>query len=301
MIFITGASGNVGRAVVEYLRTREVPFRIGSRTINSVIYQDGIEVVPFDFLQESTFHSAVHGCNAVFLLRPPAISNMRKTLNLFLDVSRSQGIQHVVFVSVAGAANNPIVPHHAVEQHLRQGGKGWTILRPNFFAQNLGDAYRDDIVKDDRIFVPAGAGRIAFIDVRDIAKVAVNVLINPIPHQEKTYTLSGSESLSFANVASILSKEMGRTIVYEPASILSYFFHLLRRKMPMAQVLVQTILHIGLRFGQAETIDDTLAKLLGHSPSTLYTYIHDYRELWLKSEALTQPSEDLIINRVKTL
>ncbi len=284
MIFVTGASGNVGRAVIDCLRTCKVPFRIGSRTANSVIYQDGIEIVPFDFLQENTFQSAVHGCNAVFLLRPPAISNMHETLNLFLDVSRSQGIQHVVFVSVAGAANNPIVPHHAVEQHLRQGSKGWTILRPNFFAQNLGDAYRDDIVKDDRIFVPAGAGRVAFIDVRDIAKVAVNILIDPIPHQEKTYTLSGSESLSFTNVASILSKEMGRMIVYQPASILGYFSHLLRLKMPMEQILVQTILHIGLRFGQAETIDDTLAKLLGHPPSTLYNYIHDYRELWLKTD-----------------
>ena len=284
MIFVTGASGNVGREVVKCLRARKVPFRIGSRTANSVIYQDGIEVVPFDFLQESTFQAAVHGCNAVFLLRPPAISNMRKTLNLFLDVSRSQGVQQVVFVSVAGAANNPIVPHYAVEQHLRQGSKGWTILRPGFFAQNLGDAYRDDIVQDDRIFVPAGAGRVAFIDVRDIAKVAVKALIDPIPHQEKAYTLSGSESLSFSNVASILSKELGRTIVYQPASILGYFFHLLCRKMPLEQVFVQTILHIGLRFGQAETIDDTLTKLLGHSPYTLYNYIQDYRELWVKTD-----------------
>ena len=171
MILITGASGNIGKTVVECLRTHQAAFRIGSRKPNAVS-QDGAEIVPFNFLDASTFRSAVQGCDAVFLLRPPAISDTRKTLNPFIDVARSQGVQHIVFVSVAGAADNPLVPHHAVEQHL-QGTEGWTILRPGFFAQNLGDAYRDDIVQDDRIFLPAGAGRVAFIDGRDIAEVAV--------------------------------------------------------------------------------------------------------------------------------
>ncbi|MGV0028591.1 NmrA family NAD(P)-binding protein [Phormidesmis priestleyi] len=283
MIFVTGASGNVGTAVVECLRTRQVPFRIGSRKLTSIVSEAGIESVPFDFLDVSTFRSAVRGCNAVFLLRPPAISDTQTTLNPFLDVAREEGVQHVVFVSVAGAADNPIVPHHAVEQHLRQG-KGWTILRPGFFAQNLGDAYRDDIVQDDRIFVPAGAGRVAFIDVRDLAEVAVNALVDPKPHQEQSYTLTGAESLTFAEVASILSDQLGRAIAYDPASVLGYCWHLFRRRMPPAQILVQTILHVGLRFGQAETVDATLGKILGHPPRTMRDYVHDYRNLWLKPD-----------------
>lgn len=283
MILITGASGNIGTTVVECLRARQAPFRIGSRKPNSVS-QDGAEIVPFDFLNASTFRSAVQGCNAVFLLRPPAISDTRKTLNSFLDVARSQGVQHIVFVSVAGAADNPLVPHHAVEQHLRQKSEGWTILRPGFFAQNLGDAYRDDIVQDDRIFLPAGAGRVAFIDGRDIAEVAVNVLINPASHQAQIYTLTGSESLSFVEVATALSDELGRAIVYQPASVPGYFSHLFRRKMPLEQILVQTILHVGLRFGQAEAVDNTLAKLLGHPPRKLRDYVRDYRDLWLKTD-----------------
>lgn len=282
MILITGASGNIGTIVVECLRTRQAAFRIGSRKPNAVS-QDGAEIVPFDFLDASTFRSAVQGCDAVFLLRPPAISDTRKTLNPFIDVARSQGVQHIVFVSVAGAADNPLVPHHAVEQHLRQEPKGWTILRPGFFAQNLGDAYRDDIVQDDRVFLPAGAGRVAFIDGRDIAEVAANVLVDPLPDQAQIYTLTGAESLSFLEVASVLSDELGRTIVYQPASIPGYFFHLLRRRMPMAQILVQTLLHVGLRFGQAEAVDNTLAKLLGHSPRRLHDYVRDYRDLWLKT------------------
>jgi uncharacterized protein YbjT (DUF2867 family) len=281
MIFVTGASGNVGSAVVNCLRVRQLSVRIGSRKLNSIPAQDGIETVRFDFQDASTYQSAVQGCKAIFLLRPPAIADTRSTLNPFLDVARSEGVRQIVFVSVAGAADNPLVPHHAVEQHLKQK-TDWTILRPGFFAQNLGDAYRDDIVQDDRIFVPAGAGRVAFIDVRDLAEVAVNALTNPSSHQAQIYTLTGAEALTFTEVTSILSDEMGRTIVYEPASVLGYCSHLLRRRMPFAQVLVQTILHVGLRFGQAETVD-TLEKILGHRPRTMRDYVHDYRDLWFKA------------------
>lgn len=282
MIFVTGASGNVGSAVVDCLRVRQIPVRIGSRRLNSIPAQDGIETVQFNFQDASTYQSAIQGCKAIFLLRPPAIADTRSTLNPFVDIARSEGVQQIVFISVAGAADNPLVPHHAVEQHLKQK-TDWTILRPGFFAQNLGDAYRDDIVQDDRIFVPAGAGRVAFIDVRDLAEVAVNALTNPSLHQAQIYTLTGAEALTFTEVTSILSEEMGRTIVYEPASVPGYCSHLLRRRMPFAQVLVQTILHVGLRFGQAETVDDTLEKILGHRPHTMRDYVHDYRDLWLKA------------------
>ncbi|MDX2239963.1 MAG: NAD(P)H-binding protein [Leptolyngbyaceae cyanobacterium bins.302] len=283
MIFITGASGNVGTAVVQALQTRQVPLRIGSRKPDAVMAQDQIEVVPFDFLDAATFSTAVRGCQAVFLLRPPAISNTRETLNVLIDVARTEGIQSIVFVSVAGAADRPWVPHHAVEQCLQQGSSGWTILRPGFFAQNFGDAYREDIVQLDRVIVPAGKGRVAFIDARDIAQVAAKILLDPAPHHAKIYTLTGSEALSFAAAAQMLSEVLERTIAYDAASIPGYGWHLLRRKLPLAQILVQTVLHVGLRFGQAESVDPALAQLLEHPPRTLQDYFQDHRELWLRS------------------
>lgn len=280
MILVTGGSGNVGSAVVNDLRARRIPFRIGGRKPDTTGARDGVEAVAFNFRDPNTFQPAVRGCNAVFLLRPPAISNTRKTLNPFVDVARAEGVRQIVFISVAGAADNPLVPHHAVEQHLRHGPEGWTIVRPGFFAQNLGDTYRADIIQDNRIFVPAGRGRVAFVDVRDVADVAINALIDPASHQGQTYTLTGSEPLSFANAAEILSRETARDIRYQPASIPAYCVHLRRRGMPFAQVLVQAILHVGIRFGQAETVNETLPSLLGCPPRTLHEYVRDYRSLW---------------------
>ncbi len=279
MVFVTGSSGNVGAAVVASLRARGADVRVGVRALRGD-RPDDPGAVAFDFLDPGTFDAAVRGCAAVFLMRPPAIARMWTTLVPFVDAARAARVRQIVFLSVAGAGRNPVVPHHAVETHLRRGPAGWTILRPGFFAQNLGDAYRADIVDDGRLFVPAGAGRVAFVDVRDVAEVAADALLDPAAHRGQAYTLTGPEAVSFADAAAALTRETGRTIRYEPAGIVAYARHLRRRGLPSAQVLVQTLLHVGLRFGQAEAVDPTLARLLGHAPRTLAAYVHDHRSLW---------------------
>lgn len=286
-ILVTGATGNVGREVVVALRARAAPIRLAARPGGARPTSDGVQHAPFDFLDPATYRAAVAGCRAVFLLRPPAIANTKATLNRFIDVARDEGVGQIVFVSVAGAANNPLVPHHAVERHLQRSPDGWTILRPGFFAQNFESAYRRDILADDRVYVPAGGGRVAFIDTRDLAAVAADALLNPAPHARRAYTLTGPAALSFTDVAAFLATELGRPIRYEPVGIVGYVRHLLGQGLPLTQALVQAVLHVGLRFGQAGTVDPTLARLLAGPPRTMAAYVHDRREMWLPVSART--------------
>jgi len=240
-----------------------------------------VQAVPLDFRDPRTFEAAVVGCSELFLLRPPAISNTAQTLNPFIDVARARGVGHVVFLSVAGAGQNKIVPHHAVEVHLALRGADWTVLRPGFFAQNLEAAYLQDIREDDRLYVPAGRARVAFVDVRDVAEVAASALLEPSVHVGRAYTLTGAEALTFEAVAELLSNAIGRSIRYVPATALGYLWHLHRRGLPVAQALVQTLLHVGLRFGQAEDIDPTLESLLDRTPRTMRDYLYDLRATWV--------------------
>lgn len=282
MIFVTGASGNVGTHVVRELRRGGILFRIGERTaaVPALPDQGLPQTVRFDFLDATTYAPAVAGCSAVFLLRPPPIADTRKTLNVFIDAARHAGVSQVVFVSVAGASHNPLVPHHAVEQHLRAGPPGWTILQPGFFMQNLGDAYRQDIRDDKRLYVPAGDARVAFLDARDLAEVAVMALLSPLAHIGKTYQLTGPDALSFFQVAQALTRELGGFIEYQSASVFGYAKHLHRRGLPLAQITVQTLLHVGLRFGQAQEVGEELARLLERAPRRLANYVQDHRGLW---------------------
>jgi len=264
VILVTGATGNVGRAVMRALVARGVSVRAATREPTTIEGLRDVTTVRLDFTDPSTFDAA-DGVRAVFLVRPPAISDTKHTLVPFIDEARRRGVEQVVFLSVAGAAHNILVPHHAVERHLAPT-RGWTILRPGFFAQNLEDAYRRDIIDDDRIFVPAGRGRVAFVDVRDIGDLAAMIFESSANHDREAYTLTGSEAIGFTETAARLSESIGRPIRYQPASVIGYLAHLRRRGLPWAQAGVQTVLHAGLRFGQAERVDPTLARLLGRPP-----------------------------------
>ena len=281
-VLVTGATGNVGRAVVGALQQTGARIRVAGSDPERLraSFGDSIATAHLDFYRPETFAAVLANCDCLFLMRPPAISKVRRTLLPFLDVAHMMGVRQVVFLSVQGADKNPLVPHHAVEQYLRAGPIPWTLLRPGFFAQNLGDAYRRDISRNGRIYVPAGAARVAFIDVRDIAQVAAMALLQPSVHKGQAYHLTGPAAVAFREVAQLLSKALKRPIRYEPASVLGYMLHLLSQNRPLGQAAVQTILHVGLRFGQAETIDPTLERLLGHPGRTLAEYIQDYAELF---------------------
>ncbi len=280
MILVTGASGNIGSALVRTLRERNATFRVAERDTPI----DDRTSVRLNFLDPSSFAAAVDGCHAVFLLRPPAIARMKPTLNAFVDVARAAGVAHIVFVSVSGADRNPIVPHHAVEQHLQAGRRDWTILRPGFFAQNLIDAYRRDIVEDDRIYVPAGAARVSFIDARDIADVAATALFDPGSHRGCAYSLNGPDCLSFAEVAAILTGALDRAIEYVPASTLAYMAHLAKHGVPVMQIVVQTLLHVALRTGSAGPANTVLADLLGRPPRSMLEFVHDHVSRWARAD-----------------
>lgn len=285
-ILVTGALGNVGTPVVHGLLERGATVRAADIAIEPMRerFGDAVETVHLDLTDASTFEAAADGVDRMFLIRPPAISRVGPTLNAFVDVAAERGVQHVVFSSVAGAESNSIVPHHKVETHLQAGDVAWTMLRPGFFAQNIGSAYRIDIVEDDRVYVPAGQGLVAFIDTRDLGEVAAIVLTED-GHGGKGYHLTGPEAISFDQLAALLSDVLGRTIRYEPAGILGYVRHLRRQGLVIPQAVVQTILHTGLRRGDAEPVTDELPMLLGRPARTVRQYVEDHAELWARPAA----------------
>lgn len=282
-MLVMGATGNVGGATLRALRERGIPVRSAVARVMGAASEPGVEPVELDVFRPETFGRAVDGIGGLFLLRPPPVSKVGPTLNALTEAAVAAGVDHIVFSSVAGADTNRVVPHHRVETHLRDHAPSWTVLRPGFFAQNLADAYRQDIVDDDRIHLPAGDGRVAFIDTRDIGAVAAAVFADPLPHGGRGYTLTGPRAVTFDDVASMLTTTLGRTVVYEPASILGYARHLRRRRLPLAQIAVQTVLHTGLRRGDAETVDPTLERLLGRKGRTIEDYVREHAATWCRS------------------
>lgn len=286
-ILVTGAAGNVGREVVRALLSRGAGVVAAGHDEDRVhgLFGDEVPTARLDFLDRATWPAAVEGAGHLFLMRPPAISDVASSLNPFVDFARERGVDHVVFLSVAGAGENKVVPHRKVEDHLRGRGDRFTNLRPGFFAQNIGSAYRRDIARDDRIYVPAGRRRpVNWIDARDIAEVAALVLADPEAHRGEDYTLTGPGPVPWSEVTDALTSALGRPIRYEPASVLGYMRHLSRGGLPRGAIVVQTILHFLLRFGHGTTEDPTLERLLGRPGRSVREYIAEHADLWAHAQ-----------------
>ena len=279
-VVVTGATGNVGRHVAQGLIDEGVRVRIAARDPQraQAIFP-AAEVARFEFGDESTYPGTFDGARALFLVRPPQITAVKKQIVPAIEAARSAGVPHVVFLSLQGADQNPVAPHRRIEDELKADGPAWTFLRPSFFMQNLSTTHRLDIAENDEVFVPAGRGRTSFVDTRDIADVAVRVLTEA-GHENRAYELTGSEALTYQQIASILTTVLGREIRYANPSPLRFWRRMRSRGVAPGYVLVMIALYTVCRLGLASRVTPEMERLLGRAPRTFREFARDHAGAW---------------------
>lgn len=288
-ILITGATGNVGREIINLLHKAGYPVRAGVVSIEEA--QQLPVVVPweiFDFTNPATYPAAFADVEKMFLMRPPHITNIQRDIEPVLTYAAQAGVKHIVFLSLLGAEKNSFVPHAKIEKCLLTGPVPYTLLRCGFFMQNLSTTHRQDIQEHSDIFIPAGQGKTAFIDVRDIAAAAAKILTEP-GHEQQAYPLTGSEAFDYHEVARFMSQALGRPITYSNPSLPRFVWRFWRRGYPLRYVSVVAAIYITTRFGAAATITPHLRELLGREPISLTQFIHDYASTWTIDEACRMP------------
>ncbi len=282
-VFVTGATGIVGSAVLEELERRGEPVIAGVRDPASRDWSGSVTPRRFDFgLPAAQLEQAMEGADRLFLMRPPAIADVQATLFPLIDAANRLGLRQIVFLSLQGVQANRNTPHHAVEQYLRRTGSPYTFLRPNFFMQNLATTYAADIREKGRIFVPAGSARTAFIDARDIGRVAATVLTGP-DHLRRAYTLSGEQSLTYRDVARVMADVLGRPIVYARPTEAEYLERLRDEGRPEDYIAVQKMIHRVVRLNVSALPNRSIQRLTGRPATHLAEFVADYREVWERS------------------
>jgi uncharacterized protein YbjT (DUF2867 family) len=281
-VLVTGATGSVGRYVAEALLHAGERVRVTLRS--SQVAPEGTEGVPFDFEDATTWAAAMDGVDRVFLMRPPAIADVDRVIAPFVATMAQQPLRQVAVLSLMGV--NPAMPHWRLEKAVRAAGVPWVMLRPSFFMQNLETAYRGDVVEHDRIRLPAAHSRTSFVDTRDVAAVAAETLLHPGAHRAATYTITGAEALTWAEVAAVLSAELGRPIRYEAIPLRIARSEMQRAELPAAYVNVQLLIHVVARLGLAARVSATLPGLPGRRPGSLRSYVHDRRDCWAREDTV---------------
>lgn len=219
-ILITGATGNVGRQVVNQLVNRGADVRALVRDPARANLPAGVQTVQGDLLDVDALRRAFEGVSTLFLLNAVVPDEFTQAL-LALNLAREAGIKRVVYLSVIHSDRYLNVPHFAgkfgVERMLEQMGFGATILRPAYFMDN--DHSIKDVVRNYGVYpMPIGSKGLAMVDVRDIAEVAAIELLRrerasePLPLAR--INLVGPDTLTGDAVAALWSAALGRTVAY---------------------------------------------------------------------------------------
>ena len=225
-ILVTGATGTVGSEVVKQLASSD---QRGQSVIRAAIHSQNkadkfksdnktVEIVNFDYNKPDTIADALDHINTLFLVTLPA-PNMANISSSLVKEAKKNGVKYIVKLSVMKADAEPGFTvgrlHRQEEKIIEESGIPYTFLRPTSFMQSFVNFYSQTIKTQNAFYVHAGDVKFSFVDVRDIAAVAVKLLTkNGSQHKNKAYGLTGQEALSYTQAAEILSKETGKKIFY---------------------------------------------------------------------------------------
>ena len=219
-ILVTGATGRVGRNVVQQLTQRGARVRVLTRDPAKADFGGSVEVVKGDLLDIDALRAAFSGIRTLFLLNAVTGDEFTQAI-IILNVARAAGVERVVYLSVFDADRAVNVPHFAVkygaERMLEAMGFSATILRPSYFIDN--EVMIRDVIVNHAVYpMPIGSKGVAMVDARDIAEVAAIELIRrdqaPGKLPIETINLVGPDTLTGADAAAIWTEVLGRPVAY---------------------------------------------------------------------------------------
>jgi len=219
-ILVTGATGTVGRNVIEQLVKRGADVRALVRDPGKANFPPSVSVVRGDLLDVESMRSALAGVSTLFLLNAVVPDEFTQAL-IALNLAREAGVNRVVYLSVIHSDLYVNVPHFAgkfgVERMIEQMGFSATILRPAYFINN--DLTVKDVVTGYGVYpMPIGSKGLAMVDPRDVGEIAAIALIRrdqakgPLPLER--INVVGPDTLTGTEIAAIWSDLLGRPIAY---------------------------------------------------------------------------------------
>ncbi len=278
MILVTGASGANGQEVLKALSERGVSAKAMMRSADKARdLPHGVTAVVGNFDDDTSLASALVGIERAFLLTPSTEHAEAQQLR-FVQAARRAGVRHVVKLSQFAASPDSPVRflryHAAAEQAIRDSGMDWTFLRPNLFMQGMLQ-FAGMIRDKGMIAAPIGDARVSVVDVRDNAAVAAAALTED-GHAGRTYTLTGPEALTHADMAAKLSAATGRPIAFADASEDDMRHAMAALKMPDWQIdgLIEDYAHY--RRGEAAVIATGIRDATGRAPRAFDDFARDY-------------------------
>ena len=278
MIFLTGVTGKIGGETAKHLIAEGASLRALVRDDAKAadLKAAGVELVVGDIADADAVNKGLDGAEKAFLLLPNG-EHQEANEKRFTDLAVAAGIKHLVKMSSMEAVADAETPipraHWASEEHIRASGLSWTMVKPNFFMQNL--LTSAGAIKEQRkFFLPMGDGKTGMADGRDIGAVCAEVLTGD-GHVGQSYDITGPEILTFYDVADRFSEVLGEKVEYDPMPLDQFRERMTGILEPWhlnaVCELFREIAEIGL-----DHTTDAFKELIGRDPISVKQFIQDH-------------------------
>ena len=284
-ILVTGATGQLGKAVTESLlkKTNAASISILVRDADKALEfkEAGVNVHKGDYDDYSALIAAFRGIDKLYLVSGNDIPNRLKQHENVIKAAKEAGVNHIVYTSFQRkneSASSPIAfiedAHLKTEAALKNSGLTYTILEHGLYADIIPFFTGEKLMETKTIFLPAGDGKTAFALRTDMAEAGANILLDDTgKYDNKSIEITGNEALSWSDIAGMISTITSSHINYVSPTVAEFNSALNNAGAPeeIAQMLGGFNLAIGE--GAFENVTSDLENILGRAPKTVYAFL----------------------------
>ncbi|MXV17254.1 SDR family oxidoreductase [Hufsiella ginkgonis] len=277
MILVTGASGHLGSAVIDFLLQKvpasQLAVLVRSEEKGTAFKEKGITVRTGDYLDKDSLVTAFNGVEKLLFISSSAL-NGRKAQHLnVVSAAQQAGVKFIAYTGVATTKTSGsafqwfLDDHFDTDQAIRESGITYALLHHTLYADFL-PVFTGPKAADTGIRLPAGNGAVPFAARTDMAEAAANV-ITGAAHENKEYNIGLPVSYSFAEVAKLLSEVSGKEVSYTdiPADAFKAFLESIH--LPEEAIAVSVGFIAAIKANELDTPSGDLRQLLGREPKSL--------------------------------
>lgn len=285
-VLITGATGKSGSAAIDELLKMGYPVRALVHQLDERSAQlaaKGVEVVAGDLLNLDDISAAMQGVDTAYLCYPVLVPGVLQATAYFAIAAKENGLKGIVNMSQISARreakSNAAQDHWAGEQLLNATGIPTVHLKPTFFDDWF--LYIRDLIREDNeLALPFGDGRWAPVDSADLGRVVAEVATNIDAYAGQILKLYGPQEYSVAEMAAVISTELGRTIRYQPVTIAEFFER--NAKRPASEHFIQHVTHVAEDCvnGIFAGTNDLIETITGQQPETLAAFFRKNKSVF---------------------
>ena len=280
-ILVIGATGSVGFEVAKLLSDSNDPVKIAVRDPERAksINLKNAELIHFEYQNPDTFKSAFEDVEKLLIVSPPSYLNLQDIVIKAIDSAIEKGAKRIVNISALSAESERDKPMKQIEDHIQRSGVDFVILRPNCYMQNFKDLFRNLIIQENQISIPAHNAKTSFIDIRDVAEVAVKALKEKHLNNQ-TVKLTGKQLLNMHVVAHLFSENLNKEIEYNDISEELFEKSLKAAGWPTGTIMGTLQLCSHVKKGETAIITDSVEKIINREPIKFDQFIRDYSNNW---------------------